>query len=525
MKRHFVFNATVLWVLVGFIIAVWTFGGLLLGVNAAGKEDIPQAEIATVVAGNSEFAFDLYAKLKGDPSVPKPDGNLFFSPYSISTILAMAWAGTKGETERMMAEGMHFALPQNKFHKVLGSLEKQLKCDDRQLGYELNVANSLWGQEGLSFPKEFLDLIKMHYAGGFTELDFRKEAEESRRIINAWVEEKTKDKIKDFLPEGSTLGASLILTNAVYFKGLWQLQFDKKNTKDTPFHIVLPEDSNEILYDALISVPMMYLKEEFKYWAGEDLQVIELPYKGEHLSMLLLLPKEVDGLAELEKSLTPGNLNNWLTKMRKLQVGVYLPKFKVTWGTFDITRTLGALGIRLGGLSELVGGRGPAGVVHKAFVEVNEEGTEAAAATAVIPRGAAGPVFRADHPFVFIIKDKRSGSILFMGRVINPSIGREESPAKNTIDDLVSEIVARAECHDIEFFNKLLDRPYKGQEQKLIEMILRSAMSNNFKEKLEHKNQTQARLNYHYLEKGCNFQVDLVKEADSWSVKRIWFCK
>jgi len=234
------------------------------------------------------------------------------------------------------------------------------------------------------------------------------------------VERKTNDKIKDLIKPGVLDALTrLVLTNAIYFKGDWAIQFDRGKTKDAPFMISA---------DKKVNVPMMYLKENFKYWADKDLQVIELPYKGEHLSMIVLLPREVDSLSELEKKLTLENLNSWLQKLRKQEMMVYLPKFKMTSG-FELAEILAAMGMPaafFGADFSGMNGRKDlsiSNVIHKAFVEVNEEGTEAAAATAVIMERVAmsiEPVFRADHPFVFIIKDNRSGSILFMGRVSNP---------------------------------------------------------------------------------------------------------
>ncbi|MCK5000924.1 MAG: hypothetical protein KAS23_15385 [Anaerohalosphaera sp.] len=375
----------------------------------------PAKDIESVVQGNSKFAFDLYAKLAADK---KLDGNMFFSPYSISTALGMTWAGTRGDTETKFADTMHYPLPQVRQHSVFAILEKQLNTGGANSGYQLSVANSLWGQIGEPFRKDFLELTNKYYGAGIRELDFTssESAEKARQIINGWVEKKTKDKIKELIAEGLVDDAILVLTNAIYFKGDWNIQFDKKNTKDRPFNISPDEKAQ---------VQMMYLKDDFKYWGDKQLQVIELPYKGEHLSMIVLLPKEIDGIDKLEKQLTVDNLNGWLGNLRKQEVSILLPKFKITWGTIELVNILKEMGLPLKG--DYTGISDDAklyisNILHKAFVAVDEKGTEAAAATAVVmKRTSMGPVFRADRPFVFMIRDNRSGSLLFMGRVTNPA--------------------------------------------------------------------------------------------------------
>jgi len=411
MKRYFVFSVIVLGIL----------GSLLLAAKAKGKKDIQNPDVKAAVAGNSKFAFELYAKFKDDPRVKKDGGNLFFSPYSISTALAMTYAGARGRTEKQMADVLHFSLPQERLHHAFGKLEKQLNAGGKKGGYQLSVANALWGQKGEPFLKEFLDLTKKYYGAGPREVDFVRQTEKARKTINAWVEKQTKDKIKELIKKG-ILGRDtvLVLTNAIYFKGDWAIQFDKKDTTDAPF-MISPDEK--------VTVPMMYLKESFKYWADGQLQILELPYKGKHLSMIVLLPRKTDGLAELERSLTLTNLNKWLEKLRKQQVLVYLPRFKMTWGVFELKDILIEMGMPaafFGADFSGINGKEDlfiSNVLHKAFVAVDEKGTEAAAATAVVlgRGGPSVPVFRADHPFVFMIRDNRSGSILFMGRVMNPA--------------------------------------------------------------------------------------------------------
>ena len=300
---------------------------------------------------------------------------------------------------------------------------KDLNARGEKSGYELSVANALWGQKGYGFGKEFLELIKVYYDGEFGKVDFVMATETARKTINAWVEKETKGKIRDLIKPG-ILDAStrLVLTNAIYFKGDWAVKFKEERTRQEPFK----------LGDAkTVDVPLMRQTEEFGYMEGDDFQALELPYKGEDLSMVVLLPREVDGLSKLEKSLTRESLDQWLSGLRKQEVRVYMPRFKMTCD-FRLDQTLTAMGMTDAFLfpgADFSGMDGTkmlfiSAVIHKAFVEVNEEGTEAAAATAVIMEGVPGPgmpTFRVDHPFLFLIRDTRSGSILFIGRVMNPT--------------------------------------------------------------------------------------------------------
>ena len=393
-------------------------------VNCYGATDSNGNDIKEAVAGNAKFAFDLYGKLRRDPNATeprgKPNGNLFFSPYSLSTALSMTYAGARGNTEKQMATTLHFTLPNQRLHPAFGFLQKQLIQEEKSRGYQLFLANALWGQKGEPILKEFLDLNKDYYDAGLTLLDFVNETEKSRQIINQWVEEKTKEKIKELIPQGGVDPATvLVLTNAIYFKGVWMIKFEKKDTELADFAISAEKK---------VQVDMMHLKEDFKYYEDEKMQVLELPYKSDELSMLVLLPQEIAGIKKVEDTLTVENLNVLLSKMQAEKVDVYLPKFKIVWGTFSLNEALIALGMRDAfGNADFSGINGRGGiwisdVFHKAFIEVNEEGTEAAAATAVVMRKAElSVVFHADHPFIFIIKDNRTGSILFMGRVMNPA--------------------------------------------------------------------------------------------------------
>ena len=231
MKRYFIFSVIVLGIL----------GSLLLMAKAKGKKDIQNPDVKAAVAGNSKFAFELYAKLKDDPRVKKDGGNLFFSPYSISTALAMTYAGARGRTEKQMADVLYFSLPQERLHPAFGALEKQLNTGGKKGGYQLSVANALWGQKGYAFLKDFLDLTRKNYGAGLKEVDFVRETEKTRKTINAWVEKKTKDKIKELIQKGVVDNATLVLTNAIYFKGDWASKFKEENTHDAGFDLGGPK--------------------------------------------------------------------------------------------------------------------------------------------------------------------------------------------------------------------------------------------------------------------------------------------
>lgn len=371
----------------------------------------------TVAEGNTEFALDLYDQLKGK------EGNLFFSPYSISTALAMTYAGARGETEKQMAEALHFSLSQEALHPAFSSLQAGLNEVQKKGHVKLAIANSLWPHKKYPFKKDFMELVENNYGTSITSLDYAKETEKARQTINKWVEDKTNNKIKDLIKPGILNALTrMVLANAIYFKGNWASQFKKKFTRDMPFRI---NPSKKI------KAPMMFQKHEFGYYTDNQIQVLEMPYVGEQLSMVVLLPKKVDGLAQIEKSLSAAKLKQWTGKLRKTEVETWFPKFKMTLA-FSLAEKLIALGMINAfdmGRADFSGMDGTkmlfiSAVIHKAFVEVNEEGTEAAAATAVMMMKVSArmyPQFRADHPFIFLIRDKATDSILFMGRVVDPT--------------------------------------------------------------------------------------------------------
>ena len=396
------------------LLSVLTFIGVPHSINAEAK-NCQDTEI--VVEGNSAFAFGLYEKIK------EGEGNIFFSPYSISTALAMTYAGARGKTEEQMGTTLHFTLDQKQFHPAFARLEAQLKAIQEKGDIKLNIANALWTQEDYVFHSEFLKVIERNYGAVLNSVDFKRAHEKARKKINAWVEQKTKDKIKDLIKPGVLNSLTrLVLTNAVYFKGKWKSQFKKCRTKKNPFCLSANKS---------VEVPMMTQKRQFRYMGNDSLQILEMPYVGSYLAMVVLLPRKVDGLTQLEADLNVENLHMWLSHFRKREVSVFLPKFKMT-SQFRLSETLASMGMpdAFGGNADFSGINGKrdlfiSAVIHKAFVDVTEEGTEAAAATAgVISLTSAPskppPTFRADHPFLFLIHDNRSGSIIFIGRIVNP---------------------------------------------------------------------------------------------------------
>jgi len=390
--------------------------------QAAERKD-DKVNSTALVKGNNRFALDLYGKLK------EKEGNLFFSPYSISTALAMTYGGARGTTAEAMAKTLHFTLDNKELHPAFASLIQDINGDPKQdakkRGYQLSTANALWAQKGYPFLPQYLRLTKDNYGAGVQEVDFADATEAARKTINDWVEKETHDKIQELLKEGTlTPMTRLVLTNAIYFKGDWASQFKKDQTREDTFHLTA---------DKTIKTPLMHQTRKFGYAENDTYQTLEMPYVGEHLSMVVLLPRKVDGLPALEKALAADNFADNLSRSGKRQVIVTLPKFKTT-SEFSLKATLSALGMRVAfssgadfsGMSSDKESLSLSAVIHKAFVDVNEEGTEAAAATAVVlePKSEverpAVPEFRADRPFVFLIRDTRSNSILFLGRINNP---------------------------------------------------------------------------------------------------------
>jgi serpin B len=372
-----------------------------------------------IIEGNNKFAFDLYGKLKNQ------SGNLFLSPYSISTALAMTYAGARGQTAEQMAKTLQFPITseRGKFHQAFGEIIKQLNAEGQKGAFELVVANALWGQTDYKFLPDYLALVKKDYEGNLEQVDFKTKTEEARNTINTWVENKTRDKIKELIKLGmiNTM-TRLVLTNAIYFKSKWADPFAPDFTQNFPFFLSGGEG---------ITVPVMSKTSMFRYIETHTLQALELPYANNELSMIILLPKERDGVGELEKYLNSTYFAKLLKEMSEQRLEIYIPKFKMT-SQLNLANTLNAMGMSdaFSGNADFSGMTDSekiliSEIIHQAYINVDEEGTEAGAATAMIMVGSANiekpPVFRADHPFIFLIRDNHSGSILFIGRTMNPA--------------------------------------------------------------------------------------------------------
>lgn len=371
-----------------------------------------QSPVDRVVNASNQFALDLYSEYE------EGDGNIFFSPYSVSSALAMAYEGARGETAEEIQSVFHF--PEDNVRRGgFKSLYQEINDTGRSDNYTIHTANALWAQKDYEFLDSYFNIVKRYYGGEVTNLDFSK-PEASRERINSWVEEQTNDKIEDLLPAGSINPMTrLMLTNAVYFKGDWLKQFNKTETEEREFHTG----------NNTVEVPMMHCRAELNYTETKNTQILELPYTGKEISMLVLLPKE--NLETLEDSLTTQNLSKWRQDLVNRKVNVYLPRFELETKYF-MKNTLKEMGMRTA-FSSKADFSGMTGnqdlfidqVIHQAYVKVNEEGTEAAAATAVILRSTSTkpqetPTFKADHPFIFIIQQKETGNILFIGRLTNP---------------------------------------------------------------------------------------------------------
>ncbi|HWH71408.1 MAG TPA: serpin family protein, partial [Candidatus Sulfotelmatobacter sp.] len=345
--------------------------------------------------------------------------------YSISTCLAMTYAGARGNTEQQMARGLHLSPDQAQVHAAFGQLQRQLNEAQNQKGITLNVANALWTQKGHPFQPAFLDLAKGEYQANINQADFPTGAEAARKEINHWVAQQTKDKIQDILPPGSLNSLTrLVLADAIYFKGIWAKPFEKAGTQNQPFHLSARRQ---------VDVPLMHHLDTVKYMENADLQAVELPYSGNKLSMLIVLPRQIEGWAQLEQQLSLAWLSNLLGQMKQQTVDIFLPRFKQE-SSFELNGPLEKMDLSdaFGSQADFSGIDGTkllyiSAVFHKAWVEVNEEGTEAAAATTTTMRITSAmrqppppPVFRADHPFLFLLRDTRSGSLLFLGRLADP---------------------------------------------------------------------------------------------------------
>ncbi|MEW6708690.1 MAG: serpin family protein [Candidatus Riflebacteria bacterium] len=382
---------------------------LLLSLSQLFAEQL-NSPISTLVKGNSAFAVKLYKELAAS------EGNLFFSPLSVSTALGMTYAGARENTAAEMKGALSFELDQSLLHDTFRQLNQNLIAAANRNDQKLNIANGLCLTGG-DVSEEFKTLLQKNYKAELFSGGLEK--------INDWVKTKTEGKIEKIL-EMLDPNSVCVLLNAVYFKGTWESQFDEKKTREASFKLSEKED---------VKVPFMDNKSSFRIIEKDDLQAIALPYKGNLMSMVVVLPRKIDGLASLEKELSVEKLEEWLTEIDSVQpqdVNLYLPKFKFETG-YDLVPACKALGMNdafandnkadFSGMGWEKGRLWISQIKHKAFVEVNEEGTEAAAATAVemsTKSISMDPVFNANHPFLFLIRENATGSVVFMGRVMNP---------------------------------------------------------------------------------------------------------
>jgi serpin B len=383
---------------------------------------VDKTDLATLVDSNNAFAFDLYQALIQTGS------NLFYSPYSISEALAMTYAGARGETEKDMAEALNFTLSQDRLHPAFNSLDLQLKQRGQGAkskdgeGFRLHVVNAIWGQKDYGFLAQYLDVLAQNYGAGLRIVDFVKETEQSRITINKWVSDQTDEKIKDLIPpEAINQLTRLVLTNAIYFNAAWQYPFNENATSNGLFHLLDGSD---------VTVPMMKQTESFRYAEDNNYQAVELPYDGQELSMVILLPK-TGQFDTFEKLLDAELVKAIIGKLETHQVAVTMLKFEYE-SSFSLKQALSTLGMGVAFTpdADFSGMNGKhdlliQDVLHKAFVSVDEAGTEAAAATAVIVGLTSIPAqpveVKIDRPFIFLIRDIPTGSVIFVGRVLNPA--------------------------------------------------------------------------------------------------------
>jgi len=386
---------------------------------------VTPAELAALVNGNSEFAFNLYQALKDE------DGNLFFSPYSLTLALAMAYAGANGDTKAQMGGTLGITLPDETLHEAFNYLALELAKREKvpglqgkdEKGFRFNVVNDAWGQRDFRFGPGYLDTLAVNYDAGIRIVDFIKDTEGARKTINDYIEEKTEGRIKDLIPEGAVDSLTrLVLTNAIYFNAAWASPFEDKDTVGATFNL---------LDGTRVTVPMMRQTEFYRYAAGGNYQAIELPYTGNQLSMVILLP-QAGQFNAFENALTAAEVSRIITGLKMDYVALSMPKFEFD-ADFSLAGTLKTMGMPVAFNPDSADFSGMTGkrdlyitdVVHKSFVSVDEKGTEAAAASGVMMGTTSLPpepvVFTADRPFIFVIRDIPTGAVLFVGRVMNPN--------------------------------------------------------------------------------------------------------
>ncbi len=384
---------------------------------------VPASDATELRDGNTAFAADLYQVLRADPAWQ--DQNVFFSPYSISLALAMTYAGAQGDTETQMASAMHFTLPQGRLHPAFDALDLALSSrgqgalGDDGKAFRLRVTNSIWGAPQTSFASPYLDTIAQNYGAGIRLTDFAANPEAARGAINTWVDKQTEDRIKELLPSGSIDDATrLVLVNAIYFNAAWQTPFEKALTRAGTFHGLTGDSPAQLMAQG----------GELAYGKGDGWQAVSLPYDGNELSFVAVLP---DQFAAFESAFSAAQANAIASSLTTTHVALQLPRFKIEGASFSLKKALAARGMtdafdakKADLLGMTTGERlHISDVIHQAFVSVDESGTEAAAATAVIAVGGTAvepdPIqLTMDRPFLFFVRDNATGAILFLGRVV-----------------------------------------------------------------------------------------------------------
>jgi serpin B len=385
------------------------------GEKPANADKAPEDDVKALARGSNEFSFDLLRAVD-------EKGNVFLSPFSVGTALSLTFANNDGDA---LSKSLHVPFKQERLNFAYSGLLGRMHADDESLPYELRLANAVWltnSKEFKPFP-EYVKAAKDNYAAPPHSVDFTGDGVDQ---INKWCAEQTKDKVPTILMADDVDDkTAAVLTNAIYFKGAWRFKFKEADTKPADFH-VKPGRT--------IKAQTMAQLAKLRHAHAEGAQVLEMPYKGDHLTMLVVLPNEKDGLAKVEKGLTAEQLEKWSKALKERKVRVFLPRFKIAGGRIQLKKTLKGMGLPM--TEEPKIGTPPPGmflyideVFHRTYVEVNEEGAEAAAVTAVVVKwkdkgGGKGDdtlPFRADHPFLFLIRDNRTGCILFIGRVVDPS--------------------------------------------------------------------------------------------------------
>lgn len=403
---------------------------LVLITLLTGNTQVTFAEIKSdgtpkIAQGNTDFAINLYKQLSNSK------GNIFFSPFSISTAVSIVYSGARGNTESQIKQVFHFLPDQNSQHQAYGKILKSYQQSDpaasRWQTFKLNIANAVWVEKQYKFLKSFLDVAEANYGSVLFNVDFKNAFESARKQINKWVEEQTKGKIKDLIgPNVLNSSTRFVITNAIYFKGKWKNTFRKSATTPKDFYITPT---------SLVKVPMMSQTDDFKYMENASFQMLEMPYEFCSIAMYVILPKKLDGLSDVEASLTSAVLNNSFKSLETREVVTSFPKYKID-SQFELSKILSKMGMPdafVFGKADFSGINGNkelyiSTVIHKAFVDVDEEGTEAAAATAIagvagcaMPEPKPKVEFNANHPFIYLIRDSKNETILFMGRIKKPN--------------------------------------------------------------------------------------------------------